>query len=162
MGFVTGWAHPGGNVTGVCNFWASMGGKWLETLTEVAPRVTRIGFIATRRRCQPLYFRSIVAAAPPFAVEPIETLVRGPPDIEAGIAALAREPSGGLIVSPDPFTIRHRRLAIELAARYRLPAIYPYGYFTRDGGLVSYGVDPIDEYRQAAVYADRIKPDHAL
>jgi putative tryptophan/tyrosine transport system substrate-binding protein len=156
-GFVASWARPGGNVTGVSNFWPSMGGKWLEILKKIAPNVARVGFIANPATMPPArYFRWIEAAASQFAIGPIAVLVHDASKIEEALAVLAREPNGGLIVPPDPFTIRHRKLIIELAARYRLPTVYPYSYYAKDGGLLSYGVDPIDEYRQAAAYVDRI------
>jgi putative tryptophan/tyrosine transport system substrate-binding protein len=156
-GLVTSWAEPGGNVTGVSNFWSSIGSKWLELLKKIAPRVGRVAFIVNPDTL-PLarYFNSIETTAPQFGIEPVYRLVRDSPEIEDALAELGRQPNGGLIAAPDAFVVRHREQIIELALRYRLPAVYPYRYFAHDGGLLSYGVDPVDEYRQAAIYVDRI------
>ncbi len=158
QGFVTNLARPDGNLTGFTNFEFSLGGKWLELLKEIAPRVTRVALMFNPETVASplLYLRSVEAAAPSFAVELTTTPVHDEAEIERGIASLARKSLGGLIVLPDIFTISRRKPTIELAAQYRLPAIYSLPYFARDGGLVSYGTDTTDLYRRAALYIDRI------
>jgi putative ABC transport system substrate-binding protein len=157
QGFVQSLAHPGGNITGLTNMDATVGAKWLALLKEVAPRVARVAFMFSPDNPGPAQFSgSAAAAAPKLAVEVVVTQVRGPAEIEAAIALQGREPGGGLIVPPDGFTLVHRKLIIDLAARYRLPAIYGIRDFGDDGGLAYYGVDVTDQYRQAAAYIDRI------
>lgn len=156
-GFVGSWAEPGGNVTGISNYWSSMGSKWLEMLKKIAPRVSRVAYV-TNPDTMPLarYFSSIKAAAQEFGIEPVVRMVRDSAEIKDVLAEFDHEPNGGLIAAPNAFVIRHRKQIIELASRYRVPAVYPYRYFVNDGGLLSYGVDPVDEYRQAATYVDRV------
>jgi putative ABC transport system substrate-binding protein len=157
-GFVASLARPGGNVTGFTPMEGSMGGKWLELLKEIAPRVNRVAFMfnpATATYSE-IYVKPFKAAATSFAVEAITAPVRDTSGLESVIAAQARTPNGGLIVMPDAFTGRHRVEITSLAARYRLPAIYPYRQFAEVGGLMSYGNDPLDNFRSAATYADRI------
>jgi putative ABC transport system substrate-binding protein len=157
QGFVQSLAHPGGNITGFTNMEATVGAKWLALLKEVAPRVARVAFMLNPDNPGPAQFSgSVTAAAPKLAAEVVVAQVRGPAEIEAAITRLGREPGGGLIVPPDGFTLVHRKLIIELAARYRLPAIYGLRDFADDGGLAYYGVDVTDQYRQAAGYVDRI------
>jgi putative ABC transport system substrate-binding protein len=158
QGIVESLAHPGGNLTGFTNFEFSLGGKWLELLKEIAPHVRRVAlmFNPETAPAASLYLRSVEAVAPSFAVELTGTPVHDEAEMERAMASLAREPLGGLIVLPDIFTISHRKLTIALAARHRLPAIYSLSYFARDGGLVSYGIDTVDQYRGAALYVDRI------
>jgi putative ABC transport system substrate-binding protein len=157
-GFVTGLAHPGGNITGFTTFEPEMGGKWLEVLKEIAPRVLRVALIFNPQT-QPAhatFLRSIEAAAPSFAVEPITTPVHSVIEIEGAMAALGREPGGGFIVIPDVFTSTNVDPIVALAARHRLPALYPFPFFARQGGLVSYGIDLTDLFRRSASYIDRI------
>ena len=126
-----------------------MGGKWLELLKEIAPRVNRVAFLfnpATATYSE-IYLNPFKAAARSFAVETIAAPVRDTSELESIVAAQAREPNGGLIVMPDAFTAAHRVEIISLAARYRLPAVYPYRFFTELGGLLSYGNDVTDNYR---------------
>jgi putative ABC transport system substrate-binding protein len=157
QGFVQSLAHPGGNMTGFTAMEATVGAKWLELLKEVAPRVARVAFMFNPDNPGPgQWFGSAAAAGPQLSVEVTMAPVRGPAEIEAAITLLGREPGGGLILPTDGFTLVHRKLIIDLAARYRLPAIYGFRDFTADGGLVSYDVDLTDEYRQAASYVDRI------
>jgi putative ABC transport system substrate-binding protein len=157
QGFVQSLAHPGGNITGFTNMEATVGAKWLALLKEVAPRVARVAFMLNPDNPGPAQFSgSAAAAAPKLAVEVVMAQVRGPTEIEAALTRLGREPGGGLIIPPDGFTLVHRKLIIELAARYRLPAIYGIRDFADDGGLAYYGVDVTDQYRQAAAYVDRI------
>jgi putative ABC transport system substrate-binding protein len=158
QGFVASLSRPGGNATGFINLEASMGGKWLELLKEIAPRVNRVGFLfnPTTAPYAEYFLNSFKAAAASFAVEAIATPVRDTSELEAVIATHARAPNGGLIMMPDSFLNVHRAEITSLAARYRLPAVYPYRFFTELGGLMSYGNDPLDNYRGAATYADRI------
>ena len=164
-GFVASFARPGGNVTGFIDMEASLAGKWLGLLKEIAPRVARVAFLfnpATAPFAE-LYLNPFRAAAPSFAVEAIAAPVHDTSSLESVIAAHAREPSGGLIVMPETFLNVHRAEVTSLAARYRLPTVYPWRFYTKIGGLLSYGIDLPDNYRRAAISADRIlkgaKPD---
>jgi len=157
-GFVASIPRPGGNVTGFITTEQTMAGKWLELLKEIAPRVNRVALLfnpATATFAE-IYLNSFKAAAASFAVEAIGAPVRSTSELEPVIAAQAREPNGGLIVMPDIFMGGRRSEITLLAARYRLPAVYPFRYFTEIGGLLSYGNDPFDLVRRAATYADRI------
>jgi putative ABC transport system substrate-binding protein len=156
-GFVATLAHPGGNVTGFITIEPMMAGKWLELLKEIAPAVNRVAFLfnpATAPWTE--YLNVFKAAAPSFGVEAIAAPVHDTSELESVIAAQAREPNGGLIVVPDAFLITYRAEVTSLAARYRVPAVYPFRYFTELGGLLSYGSDQLDNYRRAAGYADKI------
>jgi len=158
-GIVASFARPGGNVTGFTNVEASMGGKWLEILKELAPGVTRVGFLFSPTLAPgggSYFLRPFEAAAPLFKVHPIAIPVEGVADIERTLASLAGGGSGGLIVNSDVFTTRHRADIIAAAARHRVPAIYPFNYFASDGGLAAYGTDVKDLWRRAASYLDRI------
>jgi putative ABC transport system substrate-binding protein len=156
-GYVASLARPGGNATGFTVFEFSMSGKWLELLKQIAPRVTRAAVL--RDPTNPAttgQFGAIQAVAPSFGVELTPVDLRDASDIERAVAAFAQEPNGGLILTSSAFTTVHRELIIALAARYRLPAIYPFRYHVAGGGLISYGPDNIDQYRRAAGYVDRI------
>jgi putative ABC transport system substrate-binding protein len=156
-GWVASLARPGGNATGFAAYEFSMGGKWLELLKEIAPRVTRAAVI--RDPSVPAgsgLFAAIQTVAPSFGVELTSVGVRDASEIERGIAAFAREPNCGLIVPVPSSVTLHRELIIALAVRYRLPAIYSARFFVTSGGLISYAPDPIDQYRRAAGYVDRI------
>jgi putative ABC transport system substrate-binding protein len=156
--FVANLARPGGNVTGFTGVEPTMAGKWLELLKEIAPRVNRVAFLfnpATATYAE-YYMDSFKAAAASFAVEAIATPVHDMSELESVVAAQARGPNGGLIVMNDSFTTVHRAEITSLAARYHLPTVYPYRFFTELGGLISYGIDPVDNFRRAASYADRI------
>src|SRR5262249_32423332 len=157
-GFVASFPRPGGNVTGFVVTEGSLGGKWLELLKEIAPRVTRVvtPFNPATAPYAEIYLNALKAASASFGVEMIAAPVRDRSELESVVAAQAREPNGGLIVIPDSFTDAHRAEIISLAARYRLPAIYFYRSFAVLGGLISYGVDLIDNFPRAATYADRI------
>jgi putative tryptophan/tyrosine transport system substrate-binding protein len=158
-GFIANVARPGGNITGFSNFEASIGSKWIELLKETAPGVMR-GAILFNPETAPYvgryYQGPFEAAARSFGVQPSASPVRSGAEIASALAALQGEPPGGLIVMPDTFNIVHRQQIIELAARHRVPAIYPYGFAVREGGLISYGVDPVDLFRRAAGYVDRV------
>jgi len=156
-GFVTNLARPEGNITGFTNFEFSIGGKWLSLLKECAPSVVRIAVVfdpATPSWAA--FLRTIEAAAPSFGAQLTPAGGRDATEIDQRIAAFAREPNGALVVFPSGVTVRDRKLIIAAAARHRLPAIYPYGFFTADGGLMSYGVEVPDLYKRAASYIDRI------
>jgi len=157
-GFVASFARPGGNVTGFIDMEASLAGKWLGLLKEIAPRVARVAFLfnpATAPFAE-FYLNPFKAAAPSFAVEAIAAPVHDTSSLESVIAAQAGEPSGGLIVMPETFLNVHRAEITSLAARYRLPTVYPWRFYTKLGGLLSYGIDLPDNYRRAAINADRI------
>ena len=157
-GLVVSLARPGGNFTGLIHFEPGMAGKWLEMLKEVAPSVARVAILFSPKTLPShgVYERAVEAAAPSFAITTITAPVNDPAEIERAIDALGRLPSGGLIVLPDVTTVVHRGLIIALAVRNRLPAVYPFGFFARDGGLMSYGVDTDDRFRQSAYFIDRI------
>jgi putative ABC transport system substrate-binding protein len=159
QGFVASLARPGGHITGFTAFEFSISGKWMQTLKEIAPFISRAAIIFNPMTAP--YFASFVqpieAAASSLGVETIAVPVRDAAEIEAKVmAALGRERKGGLIVPSDAFTSIHRTQIIALAARHRLPAIYAFRFFPADGGLISYGIDRVDLYRQAAPYVDRI------
>jgi putative ABC transport system substrate-binding protein len=157
QGFVQSLAHPGGNTTGFTMPEATVGAKWLELLKEIAPHVTRVAFMFDPDNPGPMQSsRSVEAAASNFAVEVVMAPVHGPAEIEAAVTMLGREPGGGLIVPPNSFLLNYRKLIVELAARYRLPAIYGLSFITAEGGLASYGVKTSEQFRQAAGYVDRI------
>jgi putative tryptophan/tyrosine transport system substrate-binding protein len=157
-GLVASLARPGGNATGFTNFDASLGGKWLELLKEIAPRTAHVALLYNPEASPfaAYYLRAFEAAGPQLSVQPIATPVRDDHEIEGAITAMGREPGGGLIVAPDIFTATHRQAIISLAARHRVPSVYPFRYWAVDGGLVSYGVDSVDPFQQAAGYVDRI------
>jgi putative tryptophan/tyrosine transport system substrate-binding protein len=157
-GLVASFARPGGNVTGFTNIEPTMSGKWLELLKEIAPRVARVAFLfnpATAPYAE-YYLNPLKAAARSFAVEVIVAPVHDRSELESVVAAQARAPNGGLVVVTDSFLNAHRAEITSLAARYRLPAVYPYRFFTELGGLLSYGTDQLDNFRRATIYADRI------
>jgi putative ABC transport system substrate-binding protein len=157
-GFVASIPRPGGNVTGFITMAPTMAGKWLEMLKEIAPRVERVAFLfnPTTAPYFEYYLNPFEAAAPSFAVEAIAAPARDVSELESVIAAQARAPNGGLIAMPDSFLNAHRAEVTSLAARYRLPAVYAFRFFTELGGLLSYGNDIVDNYRRAATYVDRI------
>jgi putative ABC transport system substrate-binding protein len=157
-GFVASLAQPGGNVTGFQAMVGSLGGKWLELLKEIAPRVARVAMLFNPAVAPyaESYLNPFKAAATSFAVEAIAAPVRDTSELEFVVAAQARVPNSGLIVMPDTFTDVYRAEIISLAARSGLPAVYPRRPFTELGGLLSYGIDQVDSYRRAATYVDRI------
>jgi putative ABC transport system substrate-binding protein len=157
-GWVESLSRPGSNATGFAAFEFSMSGKWLELLKEIAPWVKRVAVI--RDPSVPAGsggFAAIQAVAPSFGVELTPVGVRTTDEIERGITAFARSANGGLIAAgPASSVERHRDLIIALAAKHRLPAVYGPRFFVTGGGLISYGADPVDQYRRAAGYVDRI------
>ena len=157
-GFVASLARTGGNVTGFTLVESSIVGKWLELLKEIAPRVNRVAFLfnpAAAPYAQ-YYLAVFKAAAPPLGMEAIAAPINKTSEIERVIAEQARDQNGGLILMPDTFLLVHRAEVTGLADLYALPAVYPYSNYTKVGGLVSYGYDLVDNYRRAAIYADRI------
>jgi putative tryptophan/tyrosine transport system substrate-binding protein len=154
-GIVTNLARPGGHLTGFANFEPAMGGKWLQTLKEIAPHLTRIGVIRNPAALTRIR-QSIETEAASMGIETIDCGVRGADEISAAIGAFAGQPTTGLIILPDPILLAHRGLIIELAARQRHPAVYPLRSFAIDGGLLTYGVDVQDQARRSAFYIDRI------
>jgi putative ABC transport system substrate-binding protein len=157
-GLVSNLAHPGGHLTGFTSFEFSIGTKWLETLKQVAPRVTRVALVFNPQTAPfaDLFWRPVEAAAPSFAIVPISTGAPTFAELERIVDAFAREPNGSLMVLPDVSTLNYRGAVIGLAARHRLPSIYPFRIFAADGGLLSYGTDVSDVFRRAASYVDRI------
>jgi putative ABC transport system substrate-binding protein len=156
-GLVESLAHPGGNATGFTVFEPSLGAKLLELLKEVAPRVTHVAVMTNPDSPAGGRFHdAAAAAAQKLAIPLVATRVREPKEIEAAMTTLGREGGYGLIVPPDPSTITRRKLIVELAARHRLPAAYAVRVIAVEGGLVSYGFDLPELFRQAATYADRI------
>ena len=158
QGLVANLARPGGNVTGFTNFEFAIGGKWLQTLKEIAPAVTRVAVVFNPQTAPyaGALLRPIEAAAAKLAVASMALPAVDAAAIEAAITAFARTPDGGLIVLPDVSTVHHRDLIIALAARHRLPAVYPYRFYAVSGGLLSYGTDVDEVFRRAAGYVDRI------
>jgi len=156
-GYVDSLARPGGNITGFSSAEFGMSTKWLELLKEVAPSVTRVGvFHAAANIGGVPQFAAIQAVAPSFRVEVIPIGMRDAGEIERIVAGVARSSNGGLIVTRIIETIAQRDLIVALAARYRLPAVYPLRLFVSGGGLISYGPDVVDQHRRAAGYVDRI------
>jgi len=156
-GFVASLAKPGGNATGFTLYEYSMGGKWLELLKEIAPHVTRAAVLRDPAVASGLgLFGAAQAVAPSLRMELTPVDVRDAGEIERGVAGFARSSNGGLIVTGSAAAFSHRELIIDLAARYRLPTIFPSRVQVALGGLASYGPDQIDPYRRAAEYVDRI------
>jgi putative ABC transport system substrate-binding protein len=156
-GFVASWARPGGNITGFSIFEFSVLGKMLETLKQIAPSIARLVFIFHPDNPEStISLRLLETAAPSFAMQPIAAPARDRAEIERAVETLAHEPDTGLFVAPDIFALAHRELIVALAARHRLPAVYPGGAFATAGGLISYGVEQTDLFRRAAGYVDRI------
>jgi putative tryptophan/tyrosine transport system substrate-binding protein len=155
-GFVQSMAHPGGNITGFLNFEYSMSGKWAELLKQVAPNVTRALVFRDPSTAAGIgQFGAIRSVAQPLGVELTPLNVRDTDEIERNLGEFARSENGGIIVTLGG-AAAHRGLIISLAARYKLPAVYPYRYYRADGGLISYGPNTNDPQRKAAVYVDRI------
>jgi putative ABC transport system substrate-binding protein len=158
-GFVASLPRPGGNITGFNSVEASMGGKWLELLTEIAPGVKRVAMMFnpdTAPRSGLYFLPAFEAAARSLKVAPVTASVHDDTEIETVMTSLGREPGGGIIVQPDVFTLVRRSLIILLAARNKLPAVYSGSPNFRDGGLLSYGPDLVDIFRRSGSYVDRI------
>ena len=156
-GLVTSLARPGGNTTGFALWEYSIGVKWLQLLKDIAPNITRAAVIRDRRfTVQVGQFGAIQGAAPLLGVELSPIDARDTGEIERGIAAFAGAPNGGLVVPAAAWTVPYRELFIMLAAKHRLPAVYPFAYYVTSGGLTSYGPDSTEPFRSAAGYIDRI------
>jgi putative ABC transport system substrate-binding protein len=157
--FVTSIARPGGDATGFTIVQATITGKYLSILKEIIPQLARVAIIYNPNSVPgagTFFLPPFIDAAREFKIEPITVQVHDPAEIESAIAELAGKPGVGLIVVPDNFIVVHRELFISLAARYRIPTIYPYRYFAEAGGLLSYGVDAVDLFRRASGYVSRI------
>jgi putative ABC transport system substrate-binding protein len=155
-GFVASFARPGGNLTGFTNYPPTMGGKWLELLKEVVPRLARAAALFNPKTHTGQYWAMLEAAAQTVNVQFAKTAVGDAAEIERVVEVMSGEPSGGLLVMPDSFTMSHQQTIVALAARHRVPAIYAFRAFPASGGLMSYGMDMISVYRDAAAYVDRI------
>ena len=158
-GFVVSMARPGGHATGFTDIPASIARKWLELLKEMVPRISRVAvmFGTGTAPGQGLYYlRSLQAEAHSKHLQTIGIRVKSPSEIEEDVRRVAREPDGALIVTPDLTTTLYRDAVIRTTLRYRVPAMYPFRYVAAEGGLMSYGVDVVDQYRHAAEYVDRI------
>jgi putative ABC transport system substrate-binding protein len=157
-GFVSDDARPNGNLTGFAN-WDSpaITGKWLELVKEVAPQVERVGFLLHPETPALIrYFKSAEASASALKVKLVALGVHDAAEIERALIAFAAEGNGGLIVGPHAVTLTNRDLIVAMAARLRLPAIYPLAFYAQAGGLISYGLDPANQFQQGAGYVDRI------
>jgi putative tryptophan/tyrosine transport system substrate-binding protein len=153
-GFVKSLARPEGNITGFTSYERTITSKWLSLLKESAPAVTRATVLLTSSWA--ISFRDMETAGSLLGTQLVVEAVKAPADIERAIDAAAREPNGGLIVLPGPETAANRAQIIALAAKYRLPTVYPYRYYAASGGVLSYGIDTVYLVRQAASYVDRI------
>jgi putative ABC transport system substrate-binding protein len=157
-GVVPSLARPDGNVTGFTAFEYDIGGKWLSLLKQFAPAIARVALLYNSNTAPwaDNFWRSFQATAPSFGVTPVQMNVRDAAAIEHAIEALARESNGALLGVPEVTVTLHRELVLRLLAQHRLPAIFPYRYFPAAGGLASYGIDVIDQWRRGASYVDRI------
>jgi putative ABC transport system substrate-binding protein len=156
-GFVESLARPGGNVTGFTPYEYGIGAKWLQILKEIAPSVTRVAVVRDPTITAGIgLWGAIQSVSPSFGVELRPVDVGDAGEIERALAAFARSPNGGLILTGSALAVRHRDLIIALTARHRLPAVYYEGYYAITGGLIAYGADVVDQYRRAAGYVDRI------
>jgi putative tryptophan/tyrosine transport system substrate-binding protein len=158
QGFVLNLAHPGGNITGFTNYEFTIGGKWVDLVKQLAPATARVAVMFNPQTSPQsrFFLSSVEAAALTFGVSVIAAPIQSIGDIEAAIETFSRQPNSGLIFPPDSFTDVHRNLVVEAAARYRVPAIYSGAGPVRDGGLMGYGPEGDDQFRQAAFYVDRI------
>ncbi len=156
-GLVASLGRPGGNITGFTTYEPTMTGKWLELLKAVAPHLSKV-LILFNPNTAPhhLYTEPLKAGAPSFGLEAVPAPVQTSADIEVALARTDESGGWGMVALPDPFLYVHRDQISNLAARYRVPAVYPYRYHVTNGGLISHGVDQIDQYAQAATYVDRI------
>jgi putative tryptophan/tyrosine transport system substrate-binding protein len=157
-GFAADLTHPGRNMTGFTNVGSTVGGKWVELLKEIATRTTHVALLFNPATAAPVqfYLPSIQAAAHSLDVKVSNAPIRAEDEIEGTIAALARDPGGGLIVLPDTFNLTNRDLIIPLATRYGVPAVSNNPIYGESGALITYGVDFTELFRQAAGYIDRI------
>ena len=156
QGFVSNLARPGGNVTGFDFVDFSVGGKWLELLKEAAPAVTGVAVVYNPQTSPAGYLPSLQAAAVALGIEVIQSPVRDVSDIQRVVKTIGERPGGGMTVMADVFTAAHRRPLIELAARHRVPAMYSRRIYVADGGLMAYGTDVVEMFKNAAGYVDRV------
>jgi len=155
-GFIKELARPGGGVTGFANFQPSMGSKWLEKLREIAPQLDRVGLMYHPEPPNIGYLKSAQSVAPQLNVKLVELSVHNSAEIEGAFSAFGEQANSGLIVVPNVVAFANSELIVGLAERHHLPAIYPFAFFAREGGLISYGFDESDQFRQGAVYIDKI------
>jgi putative ABC transport system substrate-binding protein len=156
-GFVNNEARPNGNLTGFANWDMSMSGKWLELLKEVAPQVERVGLLVYPETAASIgFFKFAEALAPVLKVKLVALGVHDANEIEQVLTAFAAEGNGGLVVTPHAVTLTNRDLIVALSARLHLPALYPLAFYAKAGGLISYGIDLLNQFQQAAGYVDRI------
>jgi putative ABC transport system substrate-binding protein len=157
-GFVADLAKPGGNITGFANFQPTMGEKWLEMLQEIAPQTDRVGLLLHREAPNIGYLKSAQSVASGFKTNLLGLEINNRAEIERSLNYFANSGTSksGLIVAPNLVAFANSTLIVELAARYQLPAIYPFAFHAKEGGLISYGFDAADQFRQGAVYADKI------
>ena len=155
-GFVTDLARPTGNITGFANYQPTMGSKWLELLRQIAPRVENVGVLLHPEPPNIGYLKSAEAAAPSFNIKLTGLPVNNGAEIESALTTLAAEPNAGLIVAPNAVAFANGDLIVTLAARLRVPAIYPFAFYAKAGGLISYGFDAGDQFRQGAEYVDKL------
>jgi putative tryptophan/tyrosine transport system substrate-binding protein len=155
-GFVTDLARPTGNVTGFANYQPTMGSKWLELLRQIAPRVENVGLLLHPEPPNIGYLKSAEVAAPSFNIMLAGLPVNNAADIEGALATLGAERNAGLIVAPNAVTFANGDLIVSLAERLRVPAIYPFAFYAKAGGLMSYGFDAAAQFRQGAEYVDKL------
>jgi putative ABC transport system substrate-binding protein len=158
QGFITSMAHPGGNITGFSFLEYSMVGKSLEMLKQIAPGVVRVAvlFNPDTYPYYSIHLRSFETVASPLSLELTGAMVRNPAEIDEAVGKLGRQPGNALLVTPDPFTVVHRRAILRAAEQYRVPATYSYRQHVQEGALMSYGADTLDIFRRSASYIDRI------
>ena len=155
-GFVTDLARPTANVTGFANFQPTMGSKWLDILRQITPQTESVGLLLHPEPPNIGYLKSAEAAAPSFKIKLVSLAVESGADIERLLATFAAVPNAGLIVAPNVVTFANSDLIIALAARYHLPAIYPFAFYTKAGGLISYGFDAVAQFQQGAEYVNKL------
>jgi putative ABC transport system substrate-binding protein len=158
-GFIANVARPGGNITGFTNYESAIVGKWVEMLKEIAPSITRVSFLfnpQTAPYVTRYYQEPLETSARSLGLQPLASPVYNAREVESAIIAMGREPGGSFIIMPDSFNIVHRNRVIELAAQHRLPVISPYRFMAEEGGLMAYGIEPVDLFRRAASYVDRL------
>jgi putative tryptophan/tyrosine transport system substrate-binding protein len=158
QGFVTNLAHPGGNITGFAAYESSLGGKWLDLLKQMVPDLRRAAVVFNPEIApqSKLLFGTVQAAGQSMGVEVEATPLHGAGDIEPAMARVSQQSNAGLVFPPDNFTNTHHSMIVQLAARYRLPAIYTERPFVDAGGLMRYGINFEEQFRQAGIYVDRI------
>lgn len=155
-GFVADLARPIGNVTGFANFQPTMGGKWLDLLRQIAPQVRSVGVLLHPEPPNFGYLKSAEDAGPGFNIKVISLPVEGRADVEGAMAKIASEANSGMIVAPNAVTFANAELIVELAASHRVPTIYPFAFYSKAGGLISYGFDAVAQFQEGAGYVDKL------